>query len=61
MARKVTSMRIDQDLLDKVKANLLDPVTGRTKYGALQALIESLLWKWLQEQSTTSQQKEPTQ
>jgi hypothetical protein len=61
MARKVTSMRIDQDLLEKVKTQLLDPVTGRTKYGALQALIESLLWKWLRDQSIPSQQKEPTQ
>lgn len=43
------------DLADRVDLTMLDPLTGRVKYGGRQKLIERLLRRHLQEEFTREQ------
>ena len=38
----------------QVEARLIDPMTGSVKWGARTQLMQSLLRKWLADQSTTA-------
>lgn len=40
-------VKLPETLVMEVKTILLDPITGRTKYGAMNSLIERLLREWL--------------
>lgn len=43
------ALRIPEPLLLEVKTLLLDPKTGRVKYGAMSSLVERLFREWLRE------------
>lgn len=43
------ALRIPESLLIEVKTLLLDPKTGRVKYGAMSSLVERLLREWIRE------------
>lgn len=43
------TIRIPQPLFIEVKTLLLDPKSGRTKYGAMSSLVERLLREWLRD------------
>ena len=47
---KSLHVRIPPRLLKDVKILLLDPVTGRSKYGAVNKLVARLLSEWVEEQ-----------
>ena len=47
-------------LAGRVEFALLDPITGKTKYGARNTLIVKLLERWLAEQSDPVPQDLPT-
>lgn len=40
------SLRLPEDLVDRVKERLLDPVRQKTKYGNLSDLVTGLLYEW---------------
>lgn len=42
------SVRVPGSLLRKVKLLLLNPVSGKVKYGAMAKLIQQLLTEWVE-------------
>jgi hypothetical protein len=65
--RKVT-LSLPSSIMTQTELILIDPVTLRTSYGAMSALVASLLKRWLEEQTvvnkpltttTTTTQEEP--
>ncbi len=49
MSRKQLNVTVNEDLLRMVREKLNSPLYKRTIRGSMQALIESLLSKWLHE------------
>lgn len=47
-------------LAGKIEFALLDPITGRTKYGARNTLVVKLLERWLAEQQGDKPPEIPT-
>lgn len=41
--------RIPEDLAEKVRAKLQDPVRNKTRYGSAGELVTALLYAWLNE------------
>lgn len=41
---------IPRDLAEEVRALLLDPLTNRTQFGGLSALVTQLLYNWVDTQ-----------
>lgn len=44
------TIRIKEDLHRKVSLLLLDPMTGKIEYGAMNFLVEQLLGEWVDKQ-----------
>lgn len=49
-SKKQVSVWIEADTLEQVEAILQNPLTKRTRRGAMVTLIESLLMQWLAQQ-----------
>jgi hypothetical protein len=46
---------LPQGLADSVDIRLMDPLRGRIRYGARSGLVEELLTKWLQAETSGAQ------
>lgn len=57
MGRKKVLLSLDEDTLLKVEQILHDPVNKKRKYGALSAIIDSLLIEWTIKQITIKKGK----
>jgi hypothetical protein len=53
--RRPELFQIDENLMDTVKLLLLDPMTGKPKYGAQSRLVERLLREWVSHQQQAPQ------
>jgi len=40
------NVRIPQDLADRIRARLSDPVRNKTQYGTVSKLLTALLYEW---------------
>jgi len=47
MTTKLIAVRVDTEVLDKIRILLKDPVRGKTRYGGMSGLVNRLLLNWV--------------